>query len=86
MHRLSTSSIIPTRSHSTKHSLYSMQMVTRSIGGLEGLYTQKVSTAKRSKGLFTQIKSGSGSEKDERINDKHQRKFSLSLSLGVNGP
>ena len=54
--------------------------------GLGGLCTQKVSTAKRSKDLFTQIKSGSESEKDQRINGKHQSNFSLSLSLGVNGP
>ena len=34
------------------------------------------------KGSFTSNESG----KDQRINDKHQRKFSLSPPRGVNGP
>ena len=45
------------------------------------------------KGLFTPSECDSESEKDQRtskkdkrIYDKHQRKFSRSLSLGVNGP
>ena len=45
------------------------------------------------KGQFTQSKSGSESEKDQRtikkikrISNKHQRKVSIFLSLGVNGP
>ena len=40
------------------------------------------------KGLFTPSESGSESEKDQRINDKHQRNFSLPLPLylGVNWP
>ena len=35
------------------------------------------------KGLFTPNEGGSEIEKDQRISDKHQREFSL--SLGVNG-
>ena len=35
-------------------------------------------------GLLTPSESGSESEKDQRINDKHQRQFPL--SLGVNAP
>ena len=36
------------------------------------------------KGPFTPSKSGSESEKDQGINDKHQRKYSLSRSLSLN--
>ena len=55
----------------------------------------KVLLCEHCKGLFTPSESESNSEKDQttrkrdqRINDKDQRKFSLSfpLSLGVNGP
>ena len=35
-------------------------------------------------GLFTLRENGSQSENDQRKNDKHQRKFSYSLSLGRN--
>ena len=47
-------------------------------------------------GIFTPNESGSENEKDlkrsndnqkgSKINDRHQRKFSLPLSLGGNGP
>ena len=37
------------------------------------------------KGSFTPSKDWSESEKDQRINDKHQGKFSLPLLLNVNG-
>ena len=35
---------------------------------------------------FTPSESGGEDENDQRRNDKHQRKFSPSLSLDVNGP
>ena len=35
------------------------------------------------KGPFTPSESGSKSEKDQRMNDKHQRKYSLSISFDV---
>ena len=34
--------------------------------------------------IFTASESGNKSEKDKRINGKHQRKFSRSLTLGLN--
>ena len=43
-------------------------------------------TRYKTEGLFTPSKSGSKTEKDKRTNDKHQRKCSLSLSFGVDGP
>ena len=64
---------------------YNRKIIERVVSNLYAI-------SKNFKGLFTPSKSESEREEgertiktDKRISDKHQRKFSLSLSLGVNG-